>query len=98
MTFVQLVEYTTTRPDEMDRLMEQWMAASNGKRTISRVQTCTDRDRPNTYVEICEFPSYEVAMQNSNLPETTHFAEQLTKLCDDGPTFRNLDVVRDERF
>ena len=29
-----------------------------------------DRDRPNTYVDIVEFPSYEDAMKNSELPET----------------------------
>lgn len=98
MAFVQLIEYTTSRRDEMDRVMDQWMASSEGKRTLLRAQSCSDRDTPHTYVEICEFPSYEIAMQNSNLPETSHFAEQLTKLCDDGPTFRNLDVVRDERF
>jgi hypothetical protein len=43
---------------------------------------------------VVEFPSYEDAMSNSNLPETSAFAEKLAELCDTPPTFRNLDVVR----
>jgi hypothetical protein len=30
----------------------------------------SDRDRPNRYVTIVEFPSYEAAMENSRRPET----------------------------
>ena len=44
------------------------------------------------YVQIVEFPSYEDAMSNSNLPETAAFAERLGKLCDGPMEFRNLDV------
>jgi hypothetical protein len=40
-----------------------------------------------------EFPSYEAAMENSRLPETNRIAEQMQKLSDGEPTFRNLDVV-----
>ena len=54
-----------------------------------------DRDRANTYVQIVEFPSYEEAMTNSQLPETGEIAARLTELCDGPPTFRNLDVTRD---
>ena len=53
-----------------------------------------DRDKANTYVQVVEFPSYEEAMANSNLPETSEFAERLNKLCDGPPSFRNLDVRR----
>jgi hypothetical protein len=35
-------------------------------------------------------------MANSNMPETGEFAKLLASLCDGPPTFRNLDVVRDE--
>jgi hypothetical protein len=53
-----------------------------------------DRERPDTYVQMVEFPSYEEAMANSALPETTAIAEKLSALCVSGPTFRNLDIVR----
>ena len=44
------------------------------------------------------FPSYEAAMENSNRPETAEFAAKLAKLCAGPPTFRNLDVVREEEM
>jgi hypothetical protein len=47
-------------------------------------------------VQIVEFPSYEEAMANSDLPETTELAAKLASFCDGPPTFRNLDVIRDE--
>jgi hypothetical protein len=57
-----------------------------------------DRDRPGTYVQIVEFPSYQEAMANSGLPETGEFAEKLARLCDGQPAFRNLDVRRVDEF
>jgi len=36
-------------------------------------------------------------MANSNMAETGEFAAQLASLCDGPPTFRNLDVVREEQ-
>ena len=35
-------------------------------------------------------------MAYSSMPETSAFAGQLAKLCDRPPSFRNLDVVRDD--
>ena len=35
-------------------------------------------------------------MANSNLPETSEFAGRLAALCDGPPTFRNLEVLREE--
>jgi hypothetical protein len=94
--FVQLIEYRTSKRDEVDRVMDGWMAATKGKRTASRSVTGKDRDRPDTYIEIVEFPSYEDAMRNSDLPETGEFAKKMFELCDGEPTFRNLDVTRDD--
>jgi hypothetical protein len=42
---------------------------------------------------VVEFPSYEEAIANSGLPETTASAEKLPALCVSGPTFPNLDLV-----
>jgi len=96
MAFVQIIEFTTTRMDEIEALMQDWVAQTEGRRTAQREVHTQDRDRPNTYVQIVEFPSYEAAMANSGLPETAAFAEQIAKLCDGPPTFRNLDVQRVE--
>jgi hypothetical protein len=95
VSFVQIFEFTTSRADELDPVFDQWLERTQGKRTATRVVQTQDRDRPNTYVQIVEFPSYEDAMTNSELPETAEVAARLAELCDGPPTFRNLDVVRD---
>ncbi len=94
MTFVQVIEMTTTKVPEVEELMQQWMAATEGRRSARRSLLTQDRENPDTYVQMVEFPSYEEAMANSVLPETTAFAEKLSALCSEGPSFRNLDVVR----
>ncbi len=97
MTFIQIIELTTSRADEMDALFQEWLQRTQGERTATRVVLTRDRDRPNTYVEVVEFPSYEEAMVNSELPETAEVAARLADLCDAPPTFRNLDLVQDMR-
>jgi quinol monooxygenase YgiN len=88
--FIQIVEYTTTRFDEVRALGESYAEQRAGGPV--RVSVTADRDRPNTYLTIAEFESYEAAMANSERPETQQFAEQMSKLCDGPPTFRNLDI------
>jgi hypothetical protein len=94
MAFVQVIEMTTTKAPEVEELMRQWMAATEGRRRARRSLLTQDRDDPDTYVQVVEFPSYEEAMANSALPETSAFAQKLSALCSSGPSFRNLDVVR----
>lgn len=96
MGFVQIIEYRTSRRDEIDAVFEQWDSESQDTGMTIRALDCADRDRPGTYLSIVEFPSYEAAMENSNRPETTAFAEQMGKLCEGEPIFRNLDVLRED--
>lgn len=98
MTFIQVMEYRTTHPREVEALMDEWVAATEGKRTATHDMHTQDRDRPDSYVDIVEFPSYELAMRNSGLPETQRIAAELRKLCADDVVFLNLDVLRDERL
>ena len=84
---------TTTKASEIEQLTNGWIAATEGRRSARRSLLTKDRERPDTYVQVVEFPSYEEAMANSALPETTAFAEKLSALCTSGPTFRNLDLV-----
>ena len=98
MPFIQIIEFTTSHVQEVQALYDQWMEATEGIRTAKRLTLTSDRDASNTFVEIVEFPSYEEAMQNSDLPATQEISSKLFALCDTPPTFRNLDVVRvDER-
>ena len=61
MSFIQIIEFTTSRADELDALLDEWLQKTQGKRTATRGVQARDRDRPNTYVQIIEFPSYEQA-------------------------------------
>lgn len=92
MPFVQIIDLTTSRPDEVEALVSEWRSQTMGRRTAQRGTFTKDRDRPDTYVQIVEFPSYDDAMANSDLPETAAFAERLAALCDGPMAFRNLDV------
>ena len=98
MAFIQIIEVTTARPEEIQELAEEWSARTEGRRTAYRSTLTADRDRPNTYIQIVEFPSYQHAITNSGLPETGEFAEKLAQLCDGPPVFRNLDVQRVDKF
>ncbi|MFA1544922.1 hypothetical protein [Actinomadura chokoriensis] len=96
MSFVQIIDYRTDRQDELESLFDEWAEASEGKRTATHELHTHDREDPSHYVDIVEFPSYEEAMRNSDLPETRRIAGQMEALCNDGPRFLNLDVTRDE--
>jgi len=71
--------------------MPAWRRCPN-PRTGVRLVVTHDRDRPNRYLTIIEFPSYEVAMENSARPETDAFAKEMAALCTSGPRYYNLDV------
>lgn len=96
MTFVQLIEYETNRADELDAVFDQWMKATEGKRTVMHEMLGQDKDKPSHYVDIVEFPSYEKAMENNELPETQQIADQVRALCTGEPRFVNLEVKREE--
>ncbi|MEU5280566.1 ester cyclase [Streptomyces asoensis] len=98
MTFVQLIDCRTSRFDEMDRLMDTWVEQTRGKRTATHAVVGKDRSDASHFIEIVEFPSYEEAMRNSNLPETDKIFQELVSLCDELPTFTDLDVVRDDQL
>jgi hypothetical protein len=95
MKFVQTVEFTTSRMDEMAEVEAEWRAATEGRRTVVRDMKTRDRDKPNTYVLIVEFDSYEDAMKNNDMPETEKIAEGMAKLADGPVIFRNLEVLEE---
>ena len=96
MRFVQIIEFRTSRIDEFNATLDDWLVKSEGHRTPTRALQTRDRDAADVYVHIVEFPSYEQAMQNSDRPETAEFAKRLAELCDGPPVFRNLDVLRED--
>lgn len=92
--FVQIIEFKTSRPDEIKALADEFRAqiAAEGEMPAARGTIAADRDRPGYFLNIVEFESYEQAMANSNRPETQKFAERMAELCDGPPNFLNLDV------
>jgi quinol monooxygenase YgiN len=97
MGFVQIIEMTTTEIEQIRKLDDEWEAATEGKRTATRALITKDRDRPDTYLIIVEFPSYEAAQANNALPETGAFAEKISALAD-SQTFLNLDVMDENQL
>ncbi|WP_411101319.1 ester cyclase [Streptomyces sp. cmx-4-9] len=98
MTFVQVIDYETLRFDEMNALIDRYTEQSSGRRTVGHTMIGRDREARNHYVDFVEFPSYEEAMKNSQLPETDRMFQEMVSLCEGMPRFMNLDVVRDEHM
>jgi quinol monooxygenase YgiN len=99
--FVQIIEYKTSRPEEVGELTEQYRksrAAGTKGPTPTQAITGADRDRPGHYFAIVEFESYDAAMKNSARPDTSEFAAKMTKLCDGRPTFHNLDITQSMKY
>jgi quinol monooxygenase YgiN len=91
--FIQIIQYSTSRIDEVQALAQERMAQQPESESRIRGLVAADRDHPNQYFVIVEFDSYEAAMENSNRPDTTEFSEKMGALCDGPPTFHNLDVM-----
>jgi quinol monooxygenase YgiN len=96
-TFIQIIDYHTDRGDEMQKLLYEWRDTTEGRRSTASAITTRDREDGTHYVTIVEFPSYDEAMRNNDLPETQKFAAQMAELCTDAPKFLNLDEIRRDK-
>jgi hypothetical protein len=96
MKFAQIIEFTTSRIDEFNAGLDEWMARSEGHRIPHRAVLRQDRDAQDRYLLMVEFASCERGMENSRRPETGEFATFLAGISDGPLTFRNLDVLREE--
>jgi hypothetical protein len=95
MPFIQIIEYRTSRFEEVDQLGKEWEAAVGSDTTASRRILVRDRNDADRYLNIVFFDSYEEAQRNSDHPVTQEFAAKLAALVDGAPTFLDLDVVED---
>jgi hypothetical protein len=95
MGFVQIIEFRTSRADEMRALGDEWEKSAGAKRKVRRRVLCEDRDDRGHFFNVVFFDSYEDAMANSSLPETDSFSKRMAGLADGSPTFVNLDIVED---
>lgn len=92
--FVQLIEFRTERFDAWAEIQDRFAEAIGSERATRWSVICADRDVPDTYLCVVEFPDYDTAMSNSAHPATSAFLTELSAICEDAPTFRNLDVRR----
>ncbi len=95
--FVQIIEYRTSKPDEVAALNDDFRKtreADGEGRPPTLALTCADRDDPGRYFAIVGFGSFEEAMQNSARADTGEFAAKMMELCDGPAKYYNLDVVQ----
>jgi hypothetical protein len=96
MTFIQIIEYQTSRMEEVEALGKKFREVSAQATDAARPLRGTvtaDQDRPGYYLSIIEFESADAAMEASSRPETQDFFGRLTELMDGPPKFYNLGVV-----
>lgn len=94
MRFIQFIEFETNDIDAFIAEVDRWEEESVEWRTATRATLCADRDKPGSYVQIVEFPSYEAAMANSNDPRTSEFAARMATMTRGHRSFRNLDELK----
>lgn len=94
MTFIQVIEYDSSRPEEVDKLMGEWQAATSGEAMgFRRAMHSHTHGKSGHFVDVVEFDSYEAAMANSARPETGAMAARMRALCDGEPRYLDLDVT-----
>ncbi len=94
MGFVQTISFTTSRIEEIAAIGQEYERDQGGQAPGYRsTRILKDRDRENAYMVVAEFDSYELAMENSDRPETDAFARRLSELVDGPPTYGNYDVL-----
>ena len=93
MSFIQITSFRCEQIEELRRIEDEWLAATEGRRTLLKETVLVDRNDPGRFVTMNEFESYESAMENSALPETDAMARAVTALLDGEPTYWDLDVI-----
>jgi quinol monooxygenase YgiN len=97
MAFIQTIAFSTSRMDEMQKVMDAFTEAQSAASPgLIGTRVLKDRDNDNAYLVIAEFENYELAMQNSARPETNEMAQKMGELTDGPPTYGNYDLVREE--
>ncbi|MEJ7583554.1 MAG: hypothetical protein WKF43_05555 [Acidimicrobiales bacterium] len=95
MGFIQIIEFRTSKIEEIRKVGEEWESKRADDSPARRRFLCEDRDNEGRYVNIVLFDSYESAMENSNHPTTQEFSQKMMALADGPPTFTNLEVLEE---
>ncbi len=95
MSFIQVIEFRTTKIEEFRKLEDEFGDRIAAEMTARRSILCEARDEPGRCFQIVFFDSYESAMKNSDLPLTREFADRMRSIAEGDASFYNLDVVDD---
>jgi quinol monooxygenase YgiN len=95
VSFIQVIDMYTKNFDEIQALDEEWLKATEGKRTLRKAIIARDRNHPSHYVVFAFFDSYESAMINSNMHETNEFGEKQNALLEGPMQFTDLDIIEE---
>ncbi len=98
MKFAQIIEFRTSQIADFDDYLDAWIARTQGDRIPHRAVLTRDRDADDQFMLTVEFASHDQGMENSSRPATAEFAAFLAGICDGQPTFRNLDVLREDNL
>ena len=90
MALVQIIEFTTTRPDEVEALVREWRSKTSGRRTDRRPSHRTETAR--TPMADRGFSVLRGGDVQFGPPRDGVIAQSLAELCDGPMVFRNLDV------
>jgi hypothetical protein len=93
VAFVQIIEVSTNKLDELDALVDELQARRNPKGRPTRAMICTDRGRPGNVLSIVEFSSDE-AVAASNAEVVNEMGQRRAAITDGPPKFYNLDLRR----
>jgi hypothetical protein len=95
VSFIQVIDMHTKNFDDLQALEEDWFKASEGRRTLRKSIVARDRNDHEHYVVFAFFDSYDSAMVNSNLPETSEFGQKQNAMLDRPMEFLDLDVIEE---
>jgi hypothetical protein len=90
--FIQIIQGTCTRQDELRAMAEGWRSELSGGAVgwLGGTYGFTDDDQ---FIGVVRFDSREAAMENSARPEQTQWAEKMMSLMDGPVQFHDCDDV-----
>lgn len=89
MTFIQIVSFHCTDPSALRGIEDEWLAATEGRRTLQHETFLVDRNDPSHFMTINEFESYEAAMQELGASRDRRHGPEGRRVAD-----RRADVPR----
>ena len=89
--FIQVIKAKTSRQDEARALMQEWNETPNvDGGPLGGTFGFTD---DGTFIGVVRFESREIAMANSDRPETDAMAKKMSELMDGPPEYYDCDDV-----